>query len=424
MRLLFGTLALTLLACGASAPLQETLTRALELRPLPGGLDDEPMLHSNSPERIETEGVILSTEAPRGGPFLDWPLSGHFSLFMHHVARRPLFDNRSLWIGLVASGSSRLIQTAGQVFCTGPDAPFVNLPDVQANDAGRLYAGPGDRVARVMLQAKGETGAWSLSAGSLQLLHQWRIQTNPYFVFQLDNAISGLLRFHSSGPVRLSLLALLSSGEPRMEDWRRLLRAGKVAGPAEDEASLLPATGGVFRYGRVAGVVTGSHWDGEISYDLGQDPARAFPLSALYAHDLATGQNQSARLQVKVPGTAAESHGNFGVDYRLQLRLSNTGSQPRRLELAIAQPLSASPGSVRFGREAGQQLRFRGSVRLRWQDQTRWFHLQLRDGQQAPPFAELRLNPQQQLSAELEWIYPADATPPQLLILNPAEEKF
>jgi hypothetical protein len=36
-----------------------------EVRPLPGKLDDVPVFNSNSPELVQTEGILLSTFPPR-----------------------------------------------------------------------------------------------------------------------------------------------------------------------------------------------------------------------------------------------------------------------------------------------------------------------------------------------------------------------
>lgn len=407
----------------------ELVSVPIRMAKLAGSLNQEPLFHSNSPERVETPGVLLSTLAgsPAAG-FLAQPLSGDFSVFFHHIAHTPALDSRRLWLGLLAHNQAATDVTVNllqaNVFLTGPDAPFENLPVLLDNQDGTRFSGPGDRVALASLRGLTtlKPQSLTLTPGENQVLAQWQLPTNPWFFFQVDNALSGLVRLRAALPVAVSLLALYQQQAPQLSDWLNLLHQAHRAGPGEPAASELDAKGR-FRYGRVAGIAQGARWDGEITLQADDGEIHAFPIASLHGNQLGTGQNQSAPLLARVPGSAAESHGNFGVHYRLRLRLKNAGGEPRRYRLALQQPLRvearSSAAVAVFRQSPGASVRFRGSLHLSWQNQEQWFHLSLHEGEQAPAFAELSLPPASEQTGQLEWIYPADATPPQLLTFTP-----
>jgi hypothetical protein len=93
------------LAQATPIPPQEVL-QPQEVRPLPGKLDTVPVFNSNSPELVQTEGILLSTFPSEGKrvptAHLNFPLQGRFDLFAHHVAKAPsLLNLRSLYLGVI-----------------------------------------------------------------------------------------------------------------------------------------------------------------------------------------------------------------------------------------------------------------------------------------------------------------------------------
>ncbi len=69
----------------------DIITIPQSVRPLPGGLDNVPVFNSNSPEIIQSDGILLST-FPAGGKsdpsaHLNYAFNGRFDVFSHHVAR-------------------------------------------------------------------------------------------------------------------------------------------------------------------------------------------------------------------------------------------------------------------------------------------------------------------------------------------------
>jgi hypothetical protein len=184
-------------------------------------------------------------------------------------------------------------------------------------------------------------------------------------------------------------------------------------------------------YSRVSGVQIGSIWNGTIT-----DPGKPYlstsrapiswPIASLERGSLGTGQVQTAELKAFYPGTAWAAHGNYGVEYNLAIPLRNTSSKPVQLELAFESPLKSdqAQGGLRFNPEPGKAVMFRGTVEASGLDGEggsasgrRSFHLVQRVGQQGPALGTVSLAPGASRQLRVRLIYPADATPPQVLSL-------
>ena len=155
----------------------------------------------------------------------------------------------------------------------------------------------------------------------------------------------------------------------------------------------------------------------------------SWPISSLERGSLGSGQVQTAELSAHYPGTAWAAHGNYGVEYDLTLPLRNDTPSPMRLELALESPIKGDrpDGGLRFRTPPSSSVMFRGTVEVdglggpagRPQG-PRSFHLVQRAGQQGPPLGQVSLAPGEERTLEVRLIYPADATPPQVLSLLPA----
>ena len=441
-------------ATSAVSPSPSALLRPQSVAPLPGGLDTVPMLNDNNPELIRGPGILLSTFAPgrgwRGQPLgvpaahLDAPLQGPFELFSHHVyaGKKDSIDS-TLWLAVVAAprgdrpvqlrvrgGSTALSQAVE------PDqaaAPFLPLPALLSQGSSAIWSGPGSRVATELLRRERSPllpESWTLPPGQLTPL-----LLLPLPVRGLDPLLNGRnlqLRLDSDGPVDVATLAAFGEARtpPAASVWAALLN-----GPlAEKEHAPSPkgASGPVI-YSRVSGLQGGSAWRGRLtdpgssSLSVRRAPI-SWPIASLERGSHGSGQVQTAPLTAFYPGTAWAAHGNYGVEYDLTIPLRNDTASPTTLQLALESPLKgdAAIGGLRFSAGPGKAVMFRGSVEVSGLDDERGrprgrqgFHLVLRNGQQGPPLGTVTLAPGQQRQLQVRLIYPADATPPQVLSLLP-----
>jgi hypothetical protein len=271
---------------------------------------------------------------------------------------------------------------------------------------------------------------WTLPPGQLSTL-----MVLPLPVRGLDPLLNGLnlqLRLNSDGPVDVATLAAFGPVDrpPDTAVWQRLLQGG--LSPKEHSPSPRGASGPMV-YSRVSGVQVGSAWQGRIT-----DPGRptlsvsrapiSWPISSLERGTLGTGQVQTAPLRSFYPGTAWAAHGNYGVAYDLSLPLRNDTAHPVRLALALESPLKGDQplGGLRFNTTPARAVMFRGPVEVSGLDTEtggpggrRRFHLVLRAGQEGPTLGTVSLRPGQERQLRVRLIYPADATPPQVLSLIP-----
>lgn len=422
-----------------------------QTRPLSGQLDAVPVFNSNNPEVVKTEGILLSTFPPEGkkvpAAHLNFPFQGRFDLFSHHIARAIETPNdlRTLYLGVIVyNPSSRpvtvdILQAAS--YLSQPDAPFIDLPSMQDNLLGNLYAGPGDRAMNDMLRGKRQQ-AWPAKL-VIPPKQSRMLMNHPIPVRPLNPPLNGrstLLHLYSNGPVYMANLAMFAKinpdgGEraPVLEEWQQLLDNGNFAGPREPAPSAPDHLTGGEIYGRVAAVAQGSRWRSRLT-DSGSQylaipqtgQAFSYGLSTLLAGKMGTGQNESAKLLVRYPGTAYEAHGNYGIEYNIVLPLVNNTGAPQTVNVLFQTPIKedklSKPG-LRFLQPPDTAVFFRGTVRIRYNDdqglpQTKYWHLLQHHGQIGEPLIQLTMPPGNHRLVTVDFLYPADATPPQMLTIQ------
>ncbi len=421
-----------------------------EIRPLPGALDDVPVFNSNSPELVMTEGVLLSTFPPDGkrvpSAHLNFAFQGRFDLFSHHISKSgSLRETRSLFQGIILYNPTlhpvtvEILQAA--TYLTRPDALFIDLPSYVEDPLGTVYAGPGGRVVNDVLRGRRQ-GNWFPSVvippGQSQMLMNLPIPAGT--MPPTSNGRSTLMRLSSSGPVYIASLAMFAplnaSGEervPTLAEWQTLLDTGGLAGPRDSPPTPLSTKkGDRVVYGRVAGVAKGSQWSATLT-DTNRDylslplkkRAISYGLSTLPQGTFGTGQIQSAPMLVRYLDTAYLANGNYGIQYHLTLPLKNTTQRSQTVALVVETPLKEdkSKTEVLFLSTPDSRIFFRGTVRLRYADdrglsQTRYIHLVQHRGQQGQPLMTLNLKPGDRRSVEVDFLYPPDATPPQILTIK------
>ncbi len=437
----------------AQAQKPEEIVRPQEVRPLPQSLDSVPVFNSNSPELVLQEGILLSTLKPEGktdpSAHLDFTFNGRFDIFAHHIAKAdPPEDLRTLYLGILVENPSDKTVTVnvlqGASYLSQPDAPFFDIDPFQDNPDGEVYAGPGSRAMSDVLRGRRQDllpETVVIPAGESRMLFNL-----PIPVKTLEPPINGrssLLRLYSDGPVKMASMALFATPDPAtpngegevapsLADWQALAQSGKLSGPRDKVPTPIGEPGGVI-YGRVAGVAEGSRWRATLTdrddYHLNipaSGKAFSYGLATLNVGRQGTGQNQSAEMIRRYPDTAYQAHGNYGIEYDLSLPLINNTDQAQTVTLALETPIKEdvlSQEGLRFFVERAKPTFFRGTVRVRYTDdkqrpRTRYVHLVQKRGEQGKAIVELNLDVGEHRLVRFDFLYPPDATPPQVLTVQ------
>lgn len=256
-----------------------------------------------------------------------------------------------------------------------------------------------------------------------------------------SNGRSVLMHLNSSGPVYVASLAMYAPKTPdgnervpTLYEWQQLLQNQGLAGPRDYPPT--PPDANYFSrffYGRVAGIAQGSQWVAQLT-DTADSETLSIPevgeqfsyvISTVDHNTFGTGQIQSAPMLERYPDTAYRAHGNYGIKYDLSLPLYNPTRSLQEVGIKFQTPLQneRSTDALTFLNPPNDQIFFRGTIRLRYTDdwnipQTRYFHLVQRQGQQGQPLLRLRMQPGERRLVRVEFIYPPDATPPQVLTVE------
>jgi hypothetical protein len=436
-------------------PPQEAI-QTQEIRALPGKLDTIPVFNSNSPETVQTEGILLSTFPPEGKRFpaahLNFPFQGRFDIFAHHIAKaQTLSQTRTLFFGIIVNNPSDRFVTVdvlqGASYLTQPDALFVDLPDYVEDPLGKVFAGPGSRAMSDVL--RGRRQATLPARLVIPPRHDALLMNVPIpvgSVVPASNGRSTLLRLNSTGPVYVASMAMsapLGPGRrmrtPTLQDWEAMLQNGRLAGP-RDLSPTPPYRQAQPRlvYGRVAGVAQGSRWEATLTDNAKatyltvpkKGQAFSYGLSTLPRGTLGTGQIQSASLLVRYPDTAYLANGNYGIEYNLKLPLYNPTRRDTTVMVTLQTPLKADAPSeyIRFFDPPEERIFFRGPVRISYSDEDgstsiRYLHLVQRRGEQGKPLLKIVLKPGERREVEVDLLYPPDATPPQILTVQTIDDQ-
>jgi len=421
---------------------------AMEIRALPGSLNADPVFNSNSPEVVQNEGILLSTFPSKGMKFpaahLNHPLNGRFNIFFHHISNGLLTkSDKTVFIGIVAHNPNErnavLKINRAATYLSQPDASFKVLPSSSDNAQGDVYAGPGDRVMSDFLHKKPSDPIWP----QIMVIppHQTQvIAALPIPIKTLVppiNGLSGMISVSASKPVYLASLALYGKRDgdiddvPVLADWEKALHSDDLVHPRE-KAPNPPGTKTGIIYGRVAGISLGTVWNGVITDGpnekfLSVKPGRkiSYPISSIAQGTFGTGQIQSANMVVRYPDTAYQSHGNYGANYKLEIPLHNTNDLETVVTIHLQTPLKNDErkDQLQFYESPPTKVFFRGSVRAHYMDDNdqmcdKFIHLVQNRGEQSGPLVQLLLKSGENRTVNLEFYYPPDATPPQMLTIK------
>lgn len=452
--MLSALLGLTFAQATPTAPQPEEVVIPQEVRALPGRLDTVPVFNSNSPELVLKEGILLSTfpsedkKVPTA--HLNFPFQGRFDVFSHHIARaEPPEDLRSLYHGIILHNPGNTSVTVnilqGASYLSQPDAPFLPLDSFIPNDAGNVFAGPGSRVMSDILRGRRQNifpAQIVIPPGESQMLLNL-----PIPVRELTPPLNGrstYMRLRSNGTVYAASLAMFakknadgSERSPSLAEWEDLLKNGDLSTPRDKTPTPIQGTGKPAIYGRVAGVSRGSQWRSLLTdnsnsrYLTIPQPGQAFSyaLSSLHGGTFGTGQIQTAPMLVRYPDTAYFAHGNYGIQYSLRLPLLNNSQSAKKVTVSLQTPIKENEltkSGLRFFTTPARQVFFRGTVRVRYRDEqgkpaTRFVHLVQKRGEPGQPLVSLNMKPGDNSWVEVDFLYPPDASPPQVLTVATQE---
>ncbi|MBD1835182.1 DUF3370 family protein [Cyanobacteria bacterium FACHB-472] len=412
----------------------------MEVRTLPGKLDTVPTFNSNSPELVTTEGILLSTFPPSGKQVpqahLNFPFQGRFDIFSHHIARSET-QNSTLYQGIIVHNPGEqpatveVLQAAS--YLSTPEAPFIALPDIVENPNGTVYSGPGSRTMNDVLRGVRQSNfpeKLVIPPGQSAMLMNRAIPVQA----PSSNGRSTMMRLSSDRAVYVANLAKNSSRPPTLAEWQKLLDTGSLAGKRDPVPTPLDPPREPTIFSRVAGVSQGAQWQAQITDNNSSDlsipsPEKAisYPLGTLHLITLGTRQIQSAPMLARYSDTAYFAHSNYGVEYNLTLPLNNSTNQPKTVTVSVQTPLKDEGGTDRllFLNPRVNQVFFRGTVRVTYTDdnkveKTRYVHLVQRRGQPGEPLVTLKMPPGEKRQVRVDFLYPPDSTPPQVLTVKTA----
>ncbi|MEM9805543.1 MAG: DUF3370 domain-containing protein [Cyanobacteria bacterium P01_D01_bin.56] len=447
-----------------------------EVRPLPGGLDEVPVFNSNSPEIINTEGILLSTFPKRGkaqaAAHLDYAFEGRFDIFAHHVVQaQGDTDTRTRYLGIVVHNPNRQPVTLSfreAASYLSQEAPWHGRNDVELNLASTQFSGPGSRLMNEILRDRRQP-LWSQTI-TIPARESYLLMNAPIPVRRLtvptdgslspdsellptlprtlggnrSNARSTLMRVSSDGPVYIASLSMFapltaSGGErvPRLNEWLQILANGRLATPRDRTPSPPNSRTNPFLYGRVAGVSQGSRWQANLTDRRSSKlkiPAPgeqiSYAISTVDRNTFGTRQVQSAPMIRRYRDTAYRAHGNYGTEYDLTLPLYNPTNERQKIALSVQTPLQNETlkNALTFLKPHDSRIFFRGTILFLYTNdegerRADYIHLVQRRGQVGPDLVDLTLEPGEERSVEVQFLYPPDATPPQVLTLTTDDTK-
>ncbi|MBE9061437.1 DUF3370 domain-containing protein [cf. Phormidesmis sp. LEGE 11477] len=453
----------------------EIITVPQEVRSLPGQLDTVPVFNSNSPEIIESDGILLSTFPPRGkgtpSAHLNYPLSGRFDIFSHHVARgQDDQDDRTVYEGIIVHnpGSQAITLSVREgASYISQESPWNEIASGTSNLYSDSFSGPGSRIVNDILRDRRHPALpdrVTIAPRTTHLLlnapiplRRLNVPTDgthpagslitppPRNVSSGEgprlNGRSTLIRVHSSGPVYVASLAMhapqVDGNEqvPTLDEWKHLLFRGQLSEPRDQPPSRPGSRANPFRYGRVSGISRGSQWRATLS-DRNRDqltiprPGEQFSygISTLERNTLGTGQIQSAPILARYRDTAYRANGNYGVEYNLTLPLHNATQRPQTIALSVQTPIQndSLKDALQFYQSPKNRVFFRGTVLFIYREddgrsRAAFTYLEQNQGQQGQPLVTMTLAPGEQRDVNVQFLYPPDATPPQVLTVSTLE---
>ena len=417
--LLAGALGLAIPMAVAPAHAYVALMAGQTARPLQGQFNNVPVLHSNQPEEVLGEGILVNTApgyayaAETGQPLANatYTFNGEFGLHVHHKYypqdRSRIFrpggrrGEMTLATILINPGNVPVhIRFEKGAVRNSFEAPYLatNLMGVKPLGPRPWNTGPGDATAIQMLRGRLDsrlTDEITIPAYSRIILFSTQLPAK--------GIANGLLRGRSDGPFQMAVVA---AEDPTSDaDLLAVLDRGRLA-PGRIYLNRIAQIQNGTVFSRVAGVALGDTYTASLQHDLSQS-ALHVPLTSTHRHNFGTGEVQVNPLASRMIDSSVNNVGTYGVRFDVDLNLKGSGPY----SLVLSHP---TPNGRNF-------TAFRGSIGIGTDEGYREVHVGMRSGESLP-IAELNLKPGQNNRVRVSLVYPADATPGHLLSVVPDQQ--
>ena len=419
MPLLVGAMGMAIPIAVSPAHAYVALMAGQTARPLQGQFNNVPVLHSNQPEEVQGQGILVNTApgyayaAETGQPLANatYTFNGEFGLHVHHKYY-PQDRSRVIRAGgrrgemtlatiLINPGSAPVhIRFDKGAVRNSFEAPYLatNLMGVKPLGPRPWNTGPGDATAIQMLRGKLDnrlTDEITIPAYSRTILFSTQLPAK--------GIANGLLRGRSDGPFQMAVVA---AEDPSSDaDILAVLDRGRLA-PGRIYLNRVAQIQNGTVFSRVAGVALGDTYTATLNHDLSQSPLHV-PLTSTNRHNFGTGEVQVNPLASRMIDSSVNNVGTYGVRFDLDLNLQGNGPYA----LVLSHP---TPNGRHF-------TAFRGSIGIQTDEGYREVHVGMRSGESLS-IADLAIKPVQNNRVRVSLVYPADATPGHLLSVVPDQQ--
>jgi hypothetical protein len=387
-------------------------------RALRGSFNTVPVLHSNQPEAVNGPGILIDTSPgiayAETGVALANPsfrFEGPFGLHFHHIfspsspgpdrlGRRPELSLAAVVIN--PSGVPVRLRLLRGAVRNSFAAPYrgQQLLGVKPLGPRPWNTGPGDATAVQMLRGRLDP----------DLQEELTVPPRSRLVLLRTDlpalgVVNGMLRGESDGPFHLAMVAAPSPATD--EDVLSILDSRRLA-PGRTYLNQRQAIEQGLVFSRVSGVALGDTYQASLSHDLERQGPLHVPLTSTVRQSFGTGEIQVNRLVARMPDSALDNVGTYGVRFTVDFLLRGAGTYA----LVLSHP--EDPGSA-------SSIAFRGSLELRQPQGLEALHVGLRFGESLT-LTTLELREDKPLPLQLSLVQPADSVPGHLLSIVPIRQ--
>lgn len=384
-------------------------------RALQGSFNTVPVLHSNQPEAVNGPGILIDTSpgiayAETGVAMANptFRFEGAFGLHFHHLyspsspgpdrlGRRPELSLAAVVIN--PSGVPVRLQLLRGAVRNSFASPYRGQQLLGVKPLGPLpwNTGPGDATAVQMLRGRLDPNLpKELTVPPRSRLVLLRTDLPALGV------VNGLLRGESDGPFHPAMVAAPSPATD--EEIFSILHSRRLA-PGRTYLNQREAIERGLVFSRVSGVALGDTYQASLSHDLQRQGPLHVPLTSTVRQSFGTGEIQVNRLVVRMPDSALDNVGTYGVRFNLDFLLRGSGAY------AVVLSHPEVPGSA-------SSIAFRGSLELKQPEEFEALHVGLRSGESLT-LTTLELREKKPLPLQLRLVQPADSIPGHLLSIVP-----